>query len=119
MPFKNALRFRAKQIDDVSYIEFRITTHNAFSISSGDFSYLLFDDDVSLKIECVRGGMANYEGDYWYGDYLFKISDEIYEKVKTNYLTAARINMNTGYVTFEKVKEKNAIKFRKAIEMVE
>ncbi|WP_276135067.1 hypothetical protein [Polluticoccus soli] len=122
MPFKNALRFRCKMLDDRLYVEFRVTLHQAFRVDEGDEVYLLLDNDESVPVICVRGGVANYDyapsASFWYGDYLYKITDEQKQKFLEHKVVGARVDVGGEYVTFDKVKEKNAIKFQKALTLV-
>ncbi len=122
IPFTRALRQRIKSINENNYIELRITLHSAFRVDEGDKVYFLFDNDESISLECVRGGVADYNystsSSFWWGDYLYKLSPEIITAIKKHLLTGVRIGMGSEYITFDKVKEKNAVKLRRAIQLI-
>ncbi len=122
VPFKNGLRCRVRSSNESLYIEFRIILHNSFLVTEGDKIYLLFDDDESMPVECVRGGVSKLDYDpaasFWYGEYLYKLTDEVKNKILNNHVVAARVSLGNEYVVFDKVKEKNSAKLRNAIQLV-
>lgn len=122
MPFMNALRCRCTSADDKTYIELKITAHSGFRVDEGNKVYFLLDNEESLPLTCVRGGIAKYDYDpaasFWYGSFLYLVTEEDKKKLMEHKVTGARVDLADKYLTFDKVKEKNALKLQKALTLV-
>lgn len=120
--FVNALRFRIQSIDGKKRIEFMPTFHSVYRVDEGDLVYLLFDNDLSISLKCIRGGVANpntYKGStYWNGHFLYELSSEAEDAISKYDLVAVRISLGDEYYVFDDVKSKNAGKLRQALMLV-
>lgn len=122
MKFAEAVAQRVKKVDSNIYLEIKLTLGPVYSITEGDLLYILLEKDESIPIPCARGGIASGNhsryGSTYTGAYLYKLSGDQIEKLKKHNATGLRIGLAGEYVTFDKVKEKNALKLRKALSLV-
>lgn len=122
MPFKNALRFSIRSVNDDIYIRFRVSLHQAFRIDEGDYAYLALENGTSIQLKCTKGGLADYlsgVGSLWVCDGSFEITKQDIEEIKQSRIIAARIDTGDYKVEFDKVKPKNDEKLKKALSLIQ
>lgn len=120
--FVNALRFRCKNIDGEKYIETLLTFNSVCRVDNGDRMFFLFNDSISIPLECDRGEVARYHyskyGSYWTLNARYKLTKEAEDAIKRYNLTAIRVGMAGEYYVFEDIKLKNSEKLKKALVLV-
>lgn len=120
--FVNAIRFRCKSIDGKKYIETILTFHDVFRVDEGDRMYFLFNDSVSIHLECDRGEVARYHyskyGSYWSCNARYPLTDEIIKHIESHELVAIRVGIADEYYIFDEIKDKNSTKLRRAISLI-
>lgn len=118
MRFASQLSCRLKKINDNYRVELSVSYPAAFNVSEGNHIIMLFDDEVTIKLNCVRGGVGHYVyskyASYWNEKLLYEISQSDMKLLTTKSLIGVRIELGGEYDEFEGIKEKNQIKLQSA-----
>ena len=108
--------------DDLVSIEFEIIMDHPFSVRKGEKAIFLFDDNVSLMLDCTRSDVSY---SYWKGNVLNNVAYPLYD-IPNEYIKhflekkvkGVRIYYNDTYVSMDKIRRNHAEVFQKAIKLI-
>lgn len=119
--FSELLAARLKKIDSNSYIELSMSFHGAFHVNEGNTAIFLLDDESTITLACVRGGVSDYNynkyASYWNGKFLYAITQDELEQFQKHILKGVRTAMGDEYMEWA-VKEKHAKMLQRAVELL-
>jgi hypothetical protein len=121
-----ASKFRISKIDDFYYFDFKLMLSGDFSIEEGQLLMLKLGNDSIVKLSnlehkttCLGCGAVGVAGSKFPGiSVSYVLSTEQIDELKKHKAVKIRVYKSDGYVERE-IKEKNAKKFIKALEIIE
>lgn len=118
----DALMSKIRKVNNENYLQLSVSTLTSFYSTEGDIAYFLLDNDSTVELTCVRGEAAHYVGSrygsHWNGKILYKISDIDMVKFSRNLIVGVRLDLGDTYTTFDNIREKNAKKLQKALDLI-
>jgi hypothetical protein len=110
-PQSKSMFFRFNKIDTLYYVNVSKWYNDIISISEGNKLMIMFDNNISITLFCLKYAISKSYSGKWHIDVNFYISNSDLNMLKTKNITDIRLYTNSGYIE-DKVKLENAEKIK-------